>query len=261
VVCGSFAALQQAIRAGWCVWTSDPVDQRRWSEANPAWGQCASTALVVQDLVGGALMMAEVHGAEGTPAGVHYWNRLLGGLELDLTREQFRDGELVGEPREVPRPSDVARGRLPGQYRLLSLRVVRQLDNSRPAGIAWPVSVKGVCVRDDGRVLLCRNHRGTWELPGGRPQIGELFPGAVNREIREETGLDVAIERLLDACAFEVVPDRWVDLVVYKCTPPVGVSADSISPSDEHTRVGFLDPGTLSDDELSPVYKRLIARR
>jgi hypothetical protein len=169
--------------------------------------------------------------------GVHHCNRLVGGLELDLTREQFRDGEIVGEPREVPRPSDITRGRLPGQYRLLSLRVVGQLDDSRPAGIAWPVSVKGVCVRDDGRVLLCRNHRGTWELPGGRPQIGELFPGAVNREIREETGLDVAVERLLDACAFEVVPGTWVDLVVYKCTALMGVSSDSISPSDEHTRV------------------------
>jgi hypothetical protein len=66
---------------------------------------------------------------------------------------------------------------------------------------------------------------------------------------------------LLDACAFEVVPDTWVDLVVYKCAAPVGVSRDSISPSDEHTRVAFLDPGTLSDDELSPAYKRLIARR
>jgi ADP-ribose pyrophosphatase YjhB (NUDIX family) len=261
VVCRSLAALEAAIRAGWCVWTCDPVDQERWSETNPAWGQCASTASVVQDLLGGELLMADVQRADGMPAGVHYWNRLAGGLELDLTREQFRAGELLDEPRGVPRPADVTRGRLPGQYRLLSLRVMRHLDTSRSAGLAWPVSIKGVCVRADGRVLLCRNHRGTWELPGGRPEIGELFPDAVTREIREETGVEVTVARLLGACALEVVTDTWVDLVAFECMAPAEVVSESISPSDEHSTVAFLDPGTLSDDELPPAYKRLIARR
>jgi ADP-ribose pyrophosphatase YjhB (NUDIX family) len=260
VVCGSLAALVEAIRAGWCVWTSDPVDQERWSEANPAWGQCASTALVVQDLLGGELLMADVHSADGTPAGVHYWNRLVGGLELDLTREQFREGEIVGEPRDVPRPADVTRGRLAGQYRLLSLRVARRLDASVPTGSEWPVSVKGVCARDDGRVLLCRTHRGAWELPGGRPLIGELFPDAVKREIREETGLEATVSRLLNACAFEVVPGTWVDLVAYECGASVGVLSP-ISPSEEHSTVAFVDPGTLSDDELPIAYKWLLSRR
>jgi ADP-ribose pyrophosphatase YjhB (NUDIX family) len=261
VVFGSLGALEKAIRAGWCVWTSDPVDQGRWSEANPAWGQCAATALVVQDLLGGELVMADVREADGTSAGVHYWNRLMSGMELDLTREQFRDRQLVGEPRGVPRPADVTRGRLPGQYYLLSLRVLRRLHASPPADIATAVSVKGVCFRNDGRVLLCRNHRGEWELPGGRPHVGELFSDALNREIREETGLEVTVDRLLDACAFEAVPDMWVDLVAYECTTPIGVSSEPISPSDEHSTVAFLDPRGLSDDELPPAYKRLIARR
>jgi len=36
----------------------------------------------------------------------------------------------------------------------------------------FPVSVKGVVVRD-GRVLLLRNERDEWELPGGKLDLGE----------------------------------------------------------------------------------------
>lgn len=36
----------------------------------------------------------------------------------------------------------------------------------------FPVSVKGVVVRD-GRVLLLRNERDEWELPGGKLELGE----------------------------------------------------------------------------------------
>lgn len=50
--------MERAIRAAWCLWTSDPVDQARWSPENPSWGQCASTALVIQDRLGGELLVA-----------------------------------------------------------------------------------------------------------------------------------------------------------------------------------------------------------
>jgi hypothetical protein len=55
-----------------------------------------------------------------------------------------------------------------------------------------------------------------------------------------------------------VVTDTWVDLVALECTAR---AEDSISPSDEHSTVVFLDLATLSDDELPPVYKRLSARQ
>jgi 8-oxo-dGTP pyrophosphatase MutT (NUDIX family) len=45
----------------------------------------------------------------------------------------------------------------------------------------YPVSVKGVVVRDD-RVLLLRNERDEWELPGGKLELGEEPPACVARE-------------------------------------------------------------------------------
>jgi hypothetical protein len=50
----SFADIEALIRASWSEKTCDPVDLPEWSAENPARGQCAVTALVVQDLLGGA---------------------------------------------------------------------------------------------------------------------------------------------------------------------------------------------------------------
>ena len=33
------------------------------------------------------------------------WNRLPGGMEIDLTRDQFRNGEVIGEPSVRQRPA------------------------------------------------------------------------------------------------------------------------------------------------------------
>ena len=53
-----------------------------------------------------------------------------------------------------------------------------------------PISVKGVLIHED-RVLLLLNERGEWDLPGGRPDAGEDHRAALEREVREETGLAV----------------------------------------------------------------------
>ena len=48
------------------------------------------------------------------------------------------------------------------------------------------------------RVLLChRRDLDIWNLPGGGVESGELPTEAVVREVKEETGLDVAIDRLV----------------------------------------------------------------
>lgn len=56
-----------------------------------------------------------------------------------------------------------------------------------------------VLVRGD-RILLARHRRADgdyWVLPGGSIEEGEAPEDAAVREIREETGLAIAIERLL----------------------------------------------------------------
>lgn len=73
--------LARAVEGCWTRETS--ADPLHWSSENSAYGQCAVSALVVQDHFGGELLRARVNGIS------HYWNRLPTGLEVDLTRKQF----------------------------------------------------------------------------------------------------------------------------------------------------------------------------
>ncbi|MGD9101039.1 MAG: NUDIX domain-containing protein, partial [Anaerolineae bacterium] len=51
---------------------------------------------------------------------------------------------------------------------------------------------------DDGRVLLTRRHDAPlWVVPGGHLEKGESVPCGCLREVKEETGLEVEIERLV----------------------------------------------------------------
>jgi hypothetical protein len=126
----SLADIEHAIRASWSEQTCDPVALDEWSTDNPGRGQCAVTALVVQDLLGGELLLAEVLNADGTRQGLHYWNRLAGGVEVDLTRDQFSATEIVQEPDVVPRPPDTTSGRLATQYAALATAVRTRIQSS-----------------------------------------------------------------------------------------------------------------------------------
>jgi hypothetical protein len=123
----TLAILESAIRASWSIETCDPVDVPNWTPANPARGQCGVTSLLVHDLVGGQLLGAEVSFPDGTRQGFHYWNRLHD-LDVDLTREQFTDGEVVLEPRVIDRPPGLpTRGA--EQYLLFRERVLALLQS------------------------------------------------------------------------------------------------------------------------------------
>lgn len=79
-------------------WTAETSASDEWDAARSEIGQCAVTALIVQDWRGGDLLRAIVNGES------HYWNRLPSGVEMDLTRAQFDlpldIGEVVIRDRE-----------------------------------------------------------------------------------------------------------------------------------------------------------------
>jgi 8-oxo-dGTP diphosphatase len=82
------------------------------------------------------------------------------------------------------------------------------------------VSVAGIVVRDDGRVLVIkRDDNGHWEAPGGVLELDESFESGVQREVLEETGLAVTVERLTGV--YKNLTHGIVALV-YRCAPAGG---------------------------------------
>lgn len=122
----TLSVIEAALRSSWDAQTCDPVDLP-WSGDNPSKGQCGVTALVLNDLLGGDLMSAEVLFPDGTQQGWHTWNVFNVGVEVDLTREQFREGEQIQTAKRITRPPGLP-GRNPERYQVLRERVLAVLD-------------------------------------------------------------------------------------------------------------------------------------
>jgi ADP-ribose pyrophosphatase YjhB (NUDIX family) len=65
-----------------------------------------------------------------------------------------------------------------------------------------PLVGVGAVIVHEGRVLLVQRGRdplkGHWTLPGGALEVGESLSDGVAREVREETGLEVAVGELVE---------------------------------------------------------------
>ncbi len=57
--------------------------------------------------------------------------------------------------------------------------------------------VSAIILDPAGVLLQRRDDNGLWGLPGGGMEPGESIPVALAREVREETGLEVALLRLV----------------------------------------------------------------
>lgn len=70
-----------------------------------------------------------------------------------------------------------------------------------PVSYAWPNSivpgVAAVVIDSEHRILLIqRSDNGLWGIPTGHIEPGETITEAITREVREETGLSVSLERV-----------------------------------------------------------------
>lgn len=71
-------------------------------------------------------------------------------------------------------------------------------DPDAPAITSVVPSVVAVVLDDQGRVLLIeKTDNGLWALPGGGHEPGETIGDTVVREVKEETGYDVEVTRVV----------------------------------------------------------------
>lgn len=119
----------------------------------------------------------------------------------------------------------------------------------------FPVSVKGIVVRN-GAVVLVRNRRDEWELPGGKLELGETLEGCLTREIEEELQLDVEPAALVDAWVYTIAPDTHVLVLTYGCIERVEREAVV---SHEHTRLEWIPLADVAGLRMPDGYKTSIA--
>jgi ADP-ribose pyrophosphatase YjhB (NUDIX family) len=122
---------------------------------------------------------------------------------------------------------------------------------------------------DDGRILLQkRSDFHVWGLPGGSIETGETLEQAVRREVKEETGYDVEVVRLVGAYSDPAqTTTRYPsgDVVHYvslafECRVVGGV----LRTDSESTAVAWFDPAALPPDlmpEHAPRVQDALARQ
>ncbi len=100
----------------------------------------------------------------------------------------------------------------------------RTADNPGVSDAAVRVRV-AVCLCDGERILLAEHvkhgHR-HWLLPGGGVEAGETLVEAAARELLEETGLEVAVGRLVLVCEAIEPGSRHLLNMVFAATAPPG---------------------------------------
>ena len=108
-----------------------------WTPTNPSYGQCAITALKVQELLGGELLRIDIPGS-----GSHYANRINGGI-VDLTADQF-PGRIDYTGAEVrARQRVLSNANTAARYQVFSRVVDADLDAALPAA-----EIEHVAIRD-----------------------------------------------------------------------------------------------------------------
>lgn len=99
------------------------------------------------------------------------------------------------------------------------------------------------------RVLLARRtDNGLWCIPGGHVDLGETLVDACLRELREETGLEAEVVRLVGVYSdtkgslhIAQGPEWHTVRVSFLCK----VTGGTLTPSEETSELGFFDLAAL----------------
>ena len=117
---------------------------------------------------------------------------------------------------------------------------------------------------EDGHILLVEqrvNETRGWSLPGGALEMGESLEACLVREMREETGLDVAVDRLLYLCD-RIENGRHVVHITFAVRRVGGELRVGLEPeagADPIKSVNMVPVAALGEYGFSPRFCELVA--
>ncbi len=123
-------------------------------------------------------------------------------------------------------------------------------DPNAPKPNSLVVAVSAVVTNDAGEILLHkRSDNELWSVPGGAMELGESISQAVIREVKEETGFAVEVERLVGIysdpghiVAYSDGEVRQQFSICFACR----VIGGDFAESDESLDVRFFTPADVS---------------
>lgn len=127
-------------------------------------------------------------------------------------------------------------------------------DPAAPEANSLVVGSSAVVVDSGNRILLQRrSDSGNWALPGGAMDIGETFAESVLREVKEETGFDVRIDRIVGiysdpghVFSYDDGEVRQEFNICLACT----IQRGSLQVSSESTAVDFFAFGDIASIQM-----------
>lgn len=128
------------------------------------------------------------------------------------------------------------------------------------AEVQFYVGVHGV-IANRGRLLVLKRadampyRPGAWDLPGGHLALGESSEEGLLREIKEETALDVTIDRLLGL--HNMIDEPYMQ-AIYSCRLTV-YQGLKLRPN-EHVEARWVTPLEMETLELIPYLERVLKR-
>jgi ADP-ribose pyrophosphatase YjhB (NUDIX family) len=129
-------------------------------------------------------------------------------------------------------------------------------DPEAPAANSVVPSVVAIVRDQEGRLLLIhKTDNNLWALPGGGHEIGESISETVVREVKEETGYDVAVEAITGTytnprhvMAYDDGEVRQQFSIAFRASL-IGGEART---SDESSEVEWISPEDLAALDLHP---------
>lgn len=122
-------------------------------------------------------------------------------------------------------------------------------DVLQDVGYATPkIDVRAVVFKDNKLLLAKETQDGLWSIPGGWADIGYSAAENAEKEVLEETGLEVKATRLLALTDRRKHPHPAMFLHVYKAFFWCELIGGELKPSIETSEVGF-----FGRNELPPI--------
>ena len=116
------------------------------------------------------------------------------------------------------------------------------------------VAVKALIIHNSKVLIIQRSAQdevgaNTWECAGGKIEFGEGLEEALIREVKEEVGLSITVNKLLYATTFKTHEHRQVVILTYYCT----ANGNIVVLSEEHKNYLWADKEQMMNLLSKPI--------